>query len=438
MKSSFAKDLFAVLQSRVAVIILSLATSAITARYLGPAGNGTIAALMVYPNLFMTVGSLGIRQSTTYFVGQEKYDIGTIYSSVLSLWLFTSLFCAICCFFLISFSTKTNYSPDLIVLAIMSIPFSLYTTYTSGIFLGKQNIREFNRINWLPAAINLVFTYLFIVVLSYGVKGSMFATFLGVFLLSIAVFFKIRKAIPLKFKWDFKMIKEMLSLGIVYAVSLLIISLNYKVDIVLLEKLSTAYEIGIYSKGAVIVEYLWQIPMLLSTLIFSRSAGAKNPLEFSIKTCRLLRFAMVGIFVASVILYFAAPIIINIMYGNAFERSNMILRILMPGVLLLTIFKVLNMDVAGKGKPWLSMKAMIPAVIINIILNFLLIPKYGADGSALSSTVSYSFAAVTFLFLYSKEVGLGMKTILYFDKEDKALALNFLQTVHRKLSKQRN
>ena len=73
----------------------------------------------------------------------------------------------------------------------------------------------------------------------------------------------------------------MLRLGIVYAISLLIINLNYKADIILLEKYSDSYQLGIYTKGVTIIQYLWEIPMLLSTLTFSRSTGAKDPHEFS-------------------------------------------------------------------------------------------------------------------------------------------------------------
>jgi len=57
------------------------------------------------------------------------------------------------------------------------------------------------------------------------------------------------------------------------------------------------------------------------------------------------------------------------MYGEKFEGSIEVLKILLPGVLVLTLFKVMNTDLAGKGKPWVSMKAMIPALIINIIIN---------------------------------------------------------------------
>src|SRR5690606_27697290 len=93
-------------------------------------------------------------------------------------------------------------------------------------------------------------------------------------------------------------------------------------------------------------------------------------------------------------------------------------QVLLPGVLLLTIFKVLNMDLAGKGKPWVSMKAMIPALIINTILNVLWIPEHGSIGAATSSTISYSIAAILFLYFYSKETKIPIFSILKYSKSD--------------------
>jgi O-antigen/teichoic acid export membrane protein len=422
----FLKDLISVFNSRAAVILFGLGTSIVQARFLGPEGNGTIAALLVYPSLFMSIGSLGIRQSTTYYVGQNKNTVEEIYGAALSIWLLTSVISFTVCFFLIHFMTKDNFPMTQVLLVLIAIPFSLYNTYSSGIFLGKQNIREFNRINWLPALINCLFTFLLIGPIPLGVTGSLIGSFLSVFILSFVVFNKMRRQMTFRINFKWTLINGMLRLGLVYAASLLIINLNYKVDVILLERLSTKSELGIYSKGVSIIQYLWEVPMLLSTLIFSRSAAAKDPKLFSQQVCRLLRFAAVLILVASIVLFFLSPYVIRIMYGLRFEGSIMVLKLLMPGILLLTIFKVLNMDMAGKGKPWLSMQAMIPAVILNIVLNILWIPKYGANGSALASTVSYSLAALIFLFIYPTKAGIPVREILKFTTEDQLIIKSLL------------
>lgn len=110
--------------------------------------------------------------------------------------------------------------------------------------------------------------------------------------------------------------------------------------------------------------------------------------------------------------------VVTVLFGEAFLASGAVLVALAPGVVLLTIFKVLNMDLAGKGKPWVAMKAMVPALIVNIAMNVFLIPLYGAWGAAISTTVSYSLAAVLFLLFYARTIQVPVADIVRFQRAD--------------------
>ena len=416
--SKFLRDLSSVGLSKGGVIAFGLMKSIIIARWLGPDLNGTIAALTVYPTLFMTIGSLGVSQATTYHVGKGSFSMDEIKRALIHLCFFSSILSVLICYFLISYLGNTNSSDLVVFLAVLPIPFSLFITYNSGIFLGKNEIAIYNRINWLPPFVVLFMTVSLIILLDMKIEGALIATFAGPFFMAMFLLFRndFIKFISLKFDWI--VIKSLLSLGSVYAVALLIINLNYKIDIILLDKMSTPYELGIYSKGSQLMEYLWQIPLLLSTIFVARSANAQRGREFSLKVAQLLRLSILIIGLASLILFLLSDEIILILFGEEFAESGLVQKVLLPGVVLLTVFKVLNMDLAGKGKPWISMKAMIPALFLNIVLNLLLIPSRGAFGAAIASTISYSFAAGLFLFFYAKEVGLSCYSILGFTKTD--------------------
>lgn len=415
---SFISDFLSVGLSKVIIIAFSLSTSIIIARTLGPEKNGIIAALLVYPSLFMTIGSLGIRQSTTYFLGKKIFTEDEIKTAITQIWLFSSIVSVIICFYLINYFSKSGDNLLLVFLAILPIPFSLFNTYNSGIFLGKNQIGMFNKINWIPPFIILSLTVLLVYLLNLDIAGYMMAMIGGPVFIFVILLFKNDFINSFSIKFDWEIIRKMLGLGLVYAIALLIINLNYKLDIILLDRLSIPYETGIYSKGSAIIQYLWQIPMLLSTIVFARSAVSKNDIAFSLKVAQLLRISFIVILIGSILLFIFSEFIILGMFGEEFLGSISVLNILLPGVLLLTIFKVMNMDLAGKGKPWVALKAMIPALLINIILNVLWIPEFGADGAAMASTISYSLAALLFLFFYSKESGISIKNILFYKRSD--------------------
>jgi O-antigen/teichoic acid export membrane protein len=316
------------------------------------------------------------------------------------------------------FFSESGHNFYWVILALMPIPFTLFNTYNSGIFLGKNEISTFNKINWVPSVITFILTYLCIGPLKLHISGSMAAMIGGPLFMFILLMFKNNFIKSFSFKIEWTIIKAMLSLGVIYAISLLVINLNYRVDIIILDKLSNSYEMGIYSKGAGFTQYLWQIPMVLSTIVFARSAVAKDDNGFSLKVAHLLRLSLLAVGMVSAFLFIFSTYVIEIMYGKDFEGSIEILRILLPGVVILTLFKVMNMDLAGKGKPWVAMKAMVPALIINIVINIIFIPKYGGLAASWSSTISYTVAGILFVYFYCLETKMSLKTMFAFNKTD--------------------
>lgn len=415
---SFLKDFVSVGLSKILMILFGLASTVIIARYIGPEGNGVIAALIVYPSLFMSFGSLGISQSVTYFLGQNLYEEFKLKIAITYIWFLSSTISFLVCWALLAGFTNVEVDWVIILLALLPIPFTLFNTYNMGLFLGKNQIKQYNSVNWLPIMVVCMSNVLFVIVLGLGIKGALLSAAFGPMTMSIFLLFKNDFHSYFGKKVDFLLIKKLFSLGLVYAFSLLIINLNYKIDVILLDQFSDKTQLGLFSRGMAIAEYLWQIPMLFSTLVFARSASTKNPKEFSFKVARLLRLSFLSISILSVILLIFANQIINLLYGEAFQGSVPVLQLLLPGVVILTIFKVMNMDLAGKGKPWIAVKAMLPALIVNVAINLVLIPSYGAIGSAIASALSYSVAGLVFLYFYSCETKMPIMQIVQLKKDD--------------------
>jgi len=344
--TSFLRDFTHMGISKIAIILFNLGRGIILARWLGPENVGIIAALAVYPSLFMTFGSLGIMQSTTYFIGKNKYPEKDVKSSIVQIWFITTIISVLVCYFLLRYFSNSGENTLLIFLAIVPIPFTLFNKYNSGIFLGKNQIVIFNRINWVPPLIVLIAVIFLVVFFEYGIAGAMLALVLGPLFLFFILLLKNNFIEAFSLNFNIKIIKSLLSLGMIYAISLLIINLNYKIVIIIMDKLSNSFQLGIYSKGSQIVQHLWHIPMLMSTLIFARSANAKDDKAFSKKVAQLLRLSIVVIGCASIVLVFISKFLIVGLYGEPFVKSTPVLQILLPGVLLLTLFKVLNIWLA--------------------------------------------------------------------------------------------
>jgi O-antigen/teichoic acid export membrane protein len=114
----------------------------------------------------------------------------------------------------------------------------------------------------------------------------------------------------------------------------------------------------------------------------------------------------------------AAPVLVPAFYGPEFKPSVRVLQILLPGVFCLLALKVLNMDLAGRGRPGISLYVMTPALVINVLLNLYLLPRYGACGAALASSISYSLGGIGMMFLYCRWTGLSLGELWRYQRSD--------------------
>jgi O-antigen/teichoic acid export membrane protein len=95
---------------------------------------------------------------------------------------------------------------------------------------------------------------------------------------------------------------------------------------------------------------------------------------------------MLTICAAAAIGSFALPLI----YGASFADATFQLLILLPGVFLVGVESVLVQHFTGTGLPAAIPGFWLITLAINLILNLSVVPRWGARGAALASTLSYA------------------------------------------------
>jgi O-antigen/teichoic acid export membrane protein len=128
-------------------------------------------------------------------------------------------------------------------------------------------------------------------------------------------------------------------------------------------------------------------------------------------------------------LFFAVPYLITFIYGSQFAPSIQVVQLILPGILFIIIFKVLNGHLSGIGKPYISALVFAPPVVINIILNFYWIPLYGGLGAAMATNVSYTLGAIALLIVYSRVMKISLGEMLHYRLSD----FDFIRNLKTKL-----
>lgn len=417
-KRRFLRDFIGVLNSNVFSIICMVLVSILLTRILGVEGFGLYYALLVIPIIVVSLTHLGIRGASIFMIGQKKFSDDEIVSSVIFILAFTSILGILLSIGAYSMFMEPEYTILLIGLVILIIPFRLGIIYIGGIFFGKDEIKQANRFEWAINLINLILAVILVWWFKMGLLGAIISMSAANVLVGIYALYIISRKFNINFKYIPNVVKQLLRLGIMYAFTFFVIQLNYRIDILLLEKLSTIHEVGIYSLGVHIAEQLWQIPFAISIVLFSRTANMKDQTVITQSTISLARLSFILIILLSIAAVIIAPYLIPLVFGDEFTPSITILQLLLPGVIILVIFRVLSGQLAGMGKPYLAIYVFLPALIINILLNFLWIPEHGSKGAAWASDISYAIGTIGYWLIYSKVLKVDVTEIFKFKKAD--------------------
>ena len=384
------------------VFILGFLGSVVLARVLEPASRGLLAEIMVYPALVASFLQMGVRQSVVYEVGRGHYTTESIVGNVLTLVCVLTPIGLLSTCFLIHFFSPSHFSHTEIMLAVAPLAFVLIKSYSGGLFLGQQRIGSFNMTELLPSALRFVGVVLFVWLVPLGVSGALLA---GLVSTSIGSYYILKvileevKIVPL---CNRGVMRDLLGRGVVYAFAILLSQLNYKFDIVLLSQLSAPEETGLYSVAVAIPMLILQVPAAVGLAVMSGRANADKHSHFDCEVRRGVMLSMLFGVLASLILYYFAPIIIHTIYGAEYDRSVSMFQLILPGVVAMVGYKILAPDFAGMGRPWLLIAITAPSLALNLVLNYLLIPHYGGNGAALSSTGSYVLTLFIAVLLHRK------------------------------------
>ena len=419
-RKSYFRDILSVFGSNLSVTISNLVIGVILSRVLGAAGFGLYSSIIVVPVIVIGFTQLGIRRSTIYHIGRKDIDENNLASALILLWFYTSFLSIMICGMVFFFSYSQPYDPLMVVLVLLTIPLLLMNLFAGGIFLGKEEILRANIINAGPTLLTLVLTILCV----WFMKLSVLGAFMGIFVANFLMFFFVYRTIigeyryKITWKYHEPLMKSMVKLGLVNAVAIFVMQLNYRMDVLMLKKLSTLEQVGFYSVAIQIAEQVWHIPYAIETIILSRSANTDDDEGVTRIVSSIFRLSMLASLAASVLIFYIAPFLIPLIFGKDFMPSVPMIQAVLPGVLILVGFRILNSRLTGKGKPEVAIYTFVPALVVNFIANLFMIPKFGGMGAVWSTNISYTLGSIAFLIVYSRKIKMPISEILLFKKSD--------------------
>jgi O-antigen/teichoic acid export membrane protein len=174
----------------------------------------------------------------------------------------------------------------------------------------------------------------------------------------------------------------------------------------MVKKLLDDQQVGYYAAAAKLSEAWYFIPMAISTSLFPAIVNAKKVSE-KIYQDRMQKLydllAWIAIAIAIPVTFFS-DMIVKILLGPEYLPSAPVLTIYIWAGVSAFLGVASSQYLINENLTKLSFYRTLIGMIVNVILNFALIPRYGIVGSAVATLISYSLATFS--------IGISGKTFL--------------------------
>lgn len=225
-----------------------------------------------------------------------------------------------------------------------------------------------------------------LIALAWAVAIESLITSLGLYLA-----YKIKNTENLTIEFDKKILRKLYAQSWPYLISASAIIIYMKIDVLMLGYMTTNVETGVYSLTQKLSEVLYIIPVVIIDSVYpsltrrfnndNRSANDSGQLLFDL--------AVGGSIIALLIALLSVKATIDFIFGAEYINSVNIFYLHAWSCIAIAMNTARYKWMANMNLQRYAPVVTIAGLVINVILNFMLIPEYGAMGAAFSTVASY-------------------------------------------------
>jgi PST family polysaccharide transporter len=396
---------------------VGLIVSVLVARYLGPDLFGKWNYAIAFIALVSALATLGLDQIVVKHLldkdEKENVILGTaFYLRVTGSFISTLIVVGYFLFF-------KNDVQLLLVAVLTSLnlwfqTFDVIDLKNQSLLQSRKTVVVKNSVFVVISVVRLIFVYFEFSLVSFVILG-LIECILGA--LGLIVYYGFNNLEKWKFNIDYCKVLSKQAWPLI--LSGIVIMMYMRLDQIMIGEIIGDRGVGLYSVSTRFTELWYFIPSVFATSFFPKlvekfNTDTKNYYEGCLKLLKLLFFISISI---AVFFEFSSDYIINFLYGKEYRMSVFALQIsIWTGVFVFWGVAAGNMLVIENLNKHNLIKS-VQGLFLNVILNLVLIPKYGINGAAIATLISQFYASY-FYYLFFKKTRhiflLQSKSILFF------------------------
>ncbi len=413
VSAPLARSVLLTLLTRVAVLPLGLLQGAILARRLNPDGLGLYSALLVDVNMAVTVLSLGLPGALSVLVGERPTRLRALLVHALYRGLLVLVpggVLSAAALFFSKWTARIDRLPVEVVILSVAACVQYLRDVLGSLLLGTQQFQAQNVQVLLIGGLQLLLCvglYLSGRLDPHAAVGIQIVSNVVLCMLSGVALHRVARKHGL---WrreaedgpkgeprpgdDADLTRRAFAIGWRNFLHIVPDILLMRIDVYLIQHLLKQHarqELGLYQAGVRIAELALMVPTTLNAVLFAKAAAREDltqvtldgaKISFYLGLCCLLGMGLLG-----------QPLLVGF-YGPRFAGSFAPCLLVLLGCCFLCFSNPQAGTLSGAGAyPRSVILSQVVALFVNVGANLYLIPRHGALGAALASTLAYGVSA---------------------------------------------
>lgn len=400
----YIRNMFWLVGEKVITNVVSLVVGVLVARYLGPANLGILSYASSIASFFIIFSQLGLNPIVTRNLvkdpDRQAETLGTAFWAMISASVVNILVISLALFWI----EDTIESKVIMFMLVFSTIFQgffvidyFYQSRVESKHAVQVRLIQFI-VSTIIKVLLLVFqAHVYWFALTFVLNDLMNAA-------GLALSYQRRNGNMLRWRVNFAYLKEMVRDAFPLLLAGFLVAVYTRIGQVMLKNMMGAEAVGIFSVGVKLGELVYIIPGILIPTLFPAVVKAKAlGEEIYMRRIQMLSDIMFSIaFVLAVGATLFGPWLVTLLYGKEFEEAGI--------VFVIFIWSSVFTYLGYASSQWMTVENLQIAklvrsalgALVNVGLNFLLIPRFGGMGAAIAILGAQMFASY-FGYFFSKK-----------------------------------
>lgn len=384
------KNMSWLLISQIIASVCGFVWTILMARYLGVSNYGILGFAVSITGILAIIDDLGISNHIVRHVATNNESAPKYLGNIIPFKIILGIINLIVTPIILILLKIDGYTIFITLLFTIEIILKSYTNSLFGVFQAFEKGKYQGIGNTLMNTTTLLFILISIYA-DLGLLGVSISYILANLIAFIYTYHVLNKHITRpKFELDWEFCKKITILSLPFAITGILYTIYYSIDLVMLTKLVGDYATGIYNATYKLIAVLNLFYSVYIAVIFPVMSkfyqNDKKLLVISFeKSIKYLMLVMIPIAIGTMLYSLD---IIQFIYGHQYDAAASVLSILIWTVCLLFISGAANTLLNASHKERTVTKIYAIAAVFNIALNFVMIPHFSYNGAAITTVLS--------------------------------------------------